>query len=75
MATHRAIVLASRDKPTELQTVGKPVAIPGTAVVKILASAIASYTGDVLDGTRMYGLDLPMTLGCSAIGRIESVGA
>ncbi|CRG88790.1 hypothetical protein PISL3812_05825 [Talaromyces islandicus] len=74
MATSRALVLHSRDKPLALETVPRPVAKAGQAVVRILAADIVPYMSQVLDGSRPYPLSLPMTPGNTAIGRVFEVG-
>ncbi|GAM43923.1 hypothetical protein EIK77_004499 [Talaromyces pinophilus] len=74
MATHRALVLRSRDKPLALETVPRPIAKAGQAVVRILCADIVPYMSQVLDGSRPYPLSLPMTPGNTAIGRVVEVG-
>lgn len=74
MSTHKALVLRSRDKPMVLETVPRPVAKAGEAVVSILAADIVPYMSQVLDGSRPYPLSLPMTPGNTAIGRVFEVG-
>lgn len=74
MATHRALVLRSRDKPLTLETVPRPTAKAGQAVVRILAADIVPYMSQVLDGSRPYPLSLPLTPGNTAIGRVYEVG-
>jgi NADPH:quinone reductase-like Zn-dependent oxidoreductase len=74
MATHQALVLHSRDKQLALETVPRPVAKAGEAVVKILAADIVPYMAEVLNGSRPYPLCLPMTPGNTAIGRVFEVG-
>uniref|UniRef100_A0A093VGY0 Alcohol dehydrogenase n=1 Tax=Talaromyces marneffei PM1 TaxID=1077442 RepID=A0A093VGY0_TALMA len=74
MATHRALVLRSRDKPLSLETVPRPTAKAGQAVVRILGADVAPYMAEVLDGSRQYPLSLPMIPGNSSIGRVVEVG-
>ncbi|KAJ5887522.1 hypothetical protein N7495_007563 [Penicillium taxi] len=57
-----------------LETLARPVAKAGEAVVRILVADIVPYMGEVLNGSRPYPLSLPMTPGNTAIGRIEEVG-
>ncbi|KAL4948733.1 isopropanol dehydrogenase [Aspergillus filifer] len=73
-ATHKALVLHSNDTPLKLETLPRPTASTGDAIVRILAADIVPYMGEVLDGRRPYPLSLPMTPGNTAIGRIDSVG-
>ncbi|KAJ6115265.1 hypothetical protein N7486_001043 [Penicillium sp. IBT 16267x] len=74
MATHKALVLHSRDQPLALQTVPRPAAKAGEAVVQILVADIVPYMAEVLNGFLPYPLALPMTPGNSAIGRVFEVG-
>ncbi|KAL2816536.1 isopropanol dehydrogenase [Aspergillus granulosus] len=74
MATHKALVLHARDKPLVLETVPRPMASTGDAIVRILAADIVPYMNDVLTDKRPYPLSLPMTPGNTAIGRIHEVG-
>ncbi len=75
MATHRALVLESFSEPLKLQTLPKPTAKTGEAVVKVVAAAIVVHTINILNGKLQYPLSLPLTPGGTAIGRIEEVGA
>jgi D-arabinose 1-dehydrogenase-like Zn-dependent alcohol dehydrogenase len=74
MATHRAIVLHSRDKPVSIEDVPKPTANAGEVIIRILGVSVLPFMTQVLDGKLPYPLSLPMTPGASAIGRVESVG-
>lgn len=74
MATHKALVLSSCDRPLALENVPRPVAKAGQAVVQVLACDIVPYMGEVLNGSRPYPLSLPMTPGNTAIGRVFEVG-
>ncbi|KAL2829522.1 chaperonin 10-like protein [Aspergillus cavernicola] len=74
MATHKALILHSCDKPLTLSTIPRPTAQSGDAIVRILAADIVPYMYQVLNGTRPYPLSLPMTPGNTAIGRIFEVG-
>lgn len=62
-------------KPLEICDVPIPQALPGSAVVRILAASLISYTREVYDGTRKYPYPTPLTVGSSAIGRIHKVGS
>ncbi|KAH8698399.1 isopropanol dehydrogenase [Talaromyces proteolyticus] len=70
----KALVLHQRDQPMALETVRRPGAKAGEAVVRILAADIVPYMLEVLNGSRPYPLSLPMTPGNTAIGRIFEVG-
>ena len=47
---------------------------PGSAVVRILATGVISYAGEVYSGIRSYPFPKPMVPGSSAIGRVAAVG-
>jgi len=74
MATHKALVLSSRDKPLVLETRPRPAVKAGEAVVRILATHIVPYMSEILNGSQPYPLSLPMTPGNNAIGRVFEVG-
>ncbi|KAJ0417257.1 isopropanol dehydrogenase [Aspergillus carlsbadensis] len=74
MSSHKALVLHARDAPLALETVPRPTASTGDAIVRILAADIVPYMSDVLTNKRPYPLSLPMTPGNTAIGRIHEVG-
>ncbi|KAJ5934448.1 hypothetical protein N7466_003995 [Penicillium verhagenii] len=74
MSTHRALVLHSREKPLVLETLPRPIASAGDAIVRILAVDIVPYMGEVISNKRPYPLSLPLTPGNTAIGRIHEVG-
>ncbi|KAL3473720.1 isopropanol dehydrogenase [Aspergillus californicus] len=74
MATHKAVLLHARDKPANLETIPRPSATTGDAIVRILAADIVPYMREVLNNTRPYPLSLPMTPGNTAIGRVAEVG-
>ncbi|KAL2797232.1 isopropanol dehydrogenase [Aspergillus keveii] len=74
MSTHKALVLHARDAPLTLETVPRPVASTGDAIVSILAADIVPYMSEVLTNKLPYPLALPMTPGNTAIGRIHEVG-
>ncbi|KAL3456382.1 isopropanol dehydrogenase [Aspergillus heterothallicus] len=74
MSTHKALILHARDAPLTLQTVPLPLATPGSAVVRVLATDIVPYMNEILTNKRPYPLSLPMTPGNTAIGRVHSAG-
>lgn len=73
--TCRALVLNAIGEPLVLETRPTPQATPGSAVVKILAAAVLSYSRDIYNGTRKYELPTPSVPGNAAIGRIAAIGA
>ena len=74
MATHRALVLSSFDKPLSLETIARPKAGTGEVVVRILASSLLPYFQEVFNGSLQYPLSMPLIPGSNAIGRVEQVG-
>ncbi|KAJ3914662.1 alcohol dehydrogenase [Lentinula edodes] len=72
--THRILQLTSTSEPLQLKTVPTPQAGPGSAVVKVLAAGILSYSADIYNGKRQYPFPKPLVPGSSAIGRIVAVG-
>ncbi|KIW45414.1 uncharacterized protein PV06_03807 [Exophiala oligosperma] len=72
--THRALrqdTYASRPTVQQIQT---PQPTPGSAVLKVEAANVISYTKDIYNGVRKYPYPTPLTLGSSAIGRIVALG-
>ncbi|KAK0624490.1 alcohol dehydrogenase, partial [Lasiodiplodia hormozganensis] len=47
---------------------------PGSAIIRILAAGILSYSGQIYTGSREYSFPTPLVPGASAIGRIAAVG-
>ena len=74
MATHKAVVLSALDKPVSIESVPTPAAELGSAIVRVLAAKLQSYTREIFNGTRPYVLSLPLVPGPSCIGRIVSTG-
>ncbi|KAJ3874918.1 alcohol dehydrogenase [Lentinula edodes] len=72
--THRILQLTSTSEPLQLKTVPTPQAGPGSAVVKVLAAGVLSYSADIYNGKRQYPFPKPLVPGSSAIGRIVAVG-
>ncbi|KAI8594656.1 alcohol dehydrogenase zinc-binding domain protein, partial [Dissophora ornata] len=57
-----------------LTQIQAPVAGSGDVVVKILATRVLGYMGEIFNGTRNYPSQLPMVPGSGGIGLIKSVG-
>ena len=74
MATHKAVVLSALDKPVSIESVPTPAAELGSAIVRVLAAKLQSYTREIFNGTRPYVLSLPLVPGPSCVGRIVSTG-
>ncbi|KAJ5678048.1 uncharacterized protein N7477_003681 [Penicillium maclennaniae] len=47
---------------------------PGSAVIRVLAANVLTYSGQINMGSRPYPYPTPFTRGCSAVGRDLSVG-
>lgn len=65
---HRALVLSSRTGPLAVRTVPTPEAIPGSAVVEILAAGVISYQREIYNGSKShmhYTLPTPLVAGMS----------
>ena len=71
---HRALVQHVYGEPLQIDTVPTPQPTPGSAIVKVLASNVISYTGELYDGTRKYPYPTPLVVGSSAVGRVAAVG-
>jgi hypothetical protein len=75
-STHRALVLDSRETGFTLQRdLPTPEAVPGTAVVKIAASGVLSYSKQIYDGQYPYPFPTPLVGGISAVGHIAALGS
>ncbi|KAK7750143.1 hypothetical protein SLS62_007892 [Diatrype stigma] len=75
--THRALVLTSVRDPLDIAVAPShptPTPIPGSAVIRILAATVVTYSGDIFRGVRPYSFPKPMVPGSSAVGRIAAVG-
>lgn len=73
--THRALILPSRSTPLHVTTTQPtPQPTPGSAIVRILAAGILSYSGQIYSGAREYSFPTPLVPGASAIGRVAAVG-
>lgn len=70
----KALRQLERGQALHYADVPVPTTEPGTAVVKIIAAGIISYTREVYNQTRPYPYPTPITVGSSAIARIDSVG-
>lgn len=72
--TMKALVLHDRAEGPRVETVLTPQPTVGSAVVRIVAANIISYTRDVYSGKRPYPFPTPLTIGSSALGRVAAVG-
>ncbi|KAK3643207.1 hypothetical protein LTR56_010354 [Elasticomyces elasticus] len=73
-ATMKALVLKSTSEPPTVETVPTPQPTIGSAVVRILAANVISYTRDVYNGSRKATFPTPIIPGTSAVARIAAVG-
>lgn len=74
-AMQRALVLEGPGTPLKLIERPVPEASAGSAVIRVLATPIAQYMPNVLNGTRPgYPLAYPIIPGSCAIGRVVSAG-
>ena len=71
---YRALVVDSIGADLRIEQRATPDAVPGSVVVRILASPVLSYQRDIYDGTRDYPFSTPIVGGCSAVGRVVHVG-
>lgn len=74
-STCRALVCTSVGQPLTVQTIPTPDALPGSVVVRVLASSIEPGTSRILTG-ELHGLVIPTPYvpGARAIGRVAAVG-
>ncbi|KAI8629965.1 GroES-like protein [Xylariaceae sp. FL1651] len=78
MAGAKALLLQSIKSPPDVKVVEKdiPVAIPGTAVVKVLVAGIGPGHGYLIsNNVPGFSFPVPCVYGSSAIGRAVSVGS
>jgi NADPH:quinone reductase-like Zn-dependent oxidoreductase len=72
--THRALVLTSTSQPPEVKIIPTPQPTPGSAVIRVEAANIISYSKYIYDGTRNYPFPMPLVIGSSALGRVAATG-
>lgn len=73
--THLALVLDSPEKPLSLQTLPIPEPLPGSAVIRVLATAVSPLIEKIL--TQAFGIPIhtpPFIPSAAAVGRIHSLG-
>ena len=70
----KAAVLEAFGSPLAIRSVPDPVLGTGEVIVDVVAAPVGSYTDEVISGARKYLLDLPVVLGCGAIGRVRATG-
>ena len=70
----KAAVLTKFGAPLTVETVPDPVLGTGEVLVDVVAAPVIPYTREVIAGDRGVLLDLPVTLGVAAVGRVRAVG-
>ena len=75
-STCRALVCPGPGQPLTVQTIPTPDAVPGSAVVRVLASNVEPNTAFVLSGNVPHlSFPSPFVPGARAIGRVAALGA
>ena len=72
--TQQAVVLTAKDKPLSVQDVAIPQAVPGSAVIKVLATSVPPGARNIFSGGLPFPLAYPFIPGSSAVGRIHALG-
>jgi NADPH:quinone reductase-like Zn-dependent oxidoreductase len=72
--THRALVLTSISQPPQVKIIPTPQPGPGSAVVRVNAANIISYSKYIYNGARKYPFPTPLVIGTSGLGRIAAIG-
>ncbi|KAI0471020.1 hypothetical protein GGR56DRAFT_678298 [Xylariaceae sp. FL0804] len=75
--THAALVLHSVRDPYDLSVTADrptPAAAPGSAVVRVLATMVLTYSGRVFRGDKPYAYPTPSVPGLAAVGRVAAAG-
>lgn len=73
--TMKALVLETTSSPPTMETLPMPEPTIGSAIVRILATNVISYTRDIVNGKRSYPFPKPLVPGSSAIARVAAVPA
>ncbi|KAL9060916.1 MAG: hypothetical protein Q9162_000360 [Coniocarpon cinnabarinum] len=71
---HRALVLESEAEGFRIQQIPTPQPTPGSAIIRILHSTVASYLREIYNGERGYSVPKPLVGGFSAVGRVAALG-
>ena len=76
LSTHRALVLTTTKSPPTVQTIPKPIATPGSVIVRILYTNVLPYARDIYNGSRKIPIiPTPFVPGSAAIGRVSEIGS
>ena len=70
----KAAILEAFGSALSVRAIPDPVIGAGEVVVDVVAAPVLPYTDEVLSGARKYLIDLPMVVGCGAIGRVRAIG-
>ena len=71
---HQALVQEVYAEPLAVKTIATPQPTAGSAIIKVLYAPMMTYIGDVFNGKRKYGYQVPLVPGTSAIGRVAAIG-
>ncbi|KAI9652634.1 MAG: hypothetical protein M1821_008353 [Bathelium mastoideum] len=71
---HHALMLENHETGFELKTLPTPQPVHGSAVVRIAAVGVLSYSREIYNGERQYSYPKPLIGGHSAIGHIAALG-
>ncbi|TAQ85286.1 hypothetical protein B7494_g6383 [Chlorociboria aeruginascens] len=71
---HRALVQHVKAEPLQVEAIPTPQPTPGSAIVKVIAANVVSYSGEVFNGKRKYNYPTPIVTGFSAVGRVAATG-
>lgn len=71
---HKALIFHSTSEPLQVTSQPVPKATSGSAVIRVLATNLLSYTKDIYNGTRQYAYPTPFTPGSAAVGHVVEVG-
>ena len=74
MSTYRAIVVDSHSASPTIKDLPRPTPGNGEILIRIIATPFVPYMKQILDGSRKYPLNFPLTPGSNAIGRVEEPG-
>ena len=73
--TCKALVCNALGQPLKVESVSTPIAIPGSAVVRVLASPIMHTHKNILSGRVPYmQFPIPLIPGSRAVGRVATLG-
>ena len=74
MANNRVLICEQRGQPLTFSVESVPEAIPGSAVIEVLAFQVSSNANKVFRGDFPWPLKTPFTPSAAAIGRVHDVG-